>query len=175
LTGQPQDIRIRPARRDDDPVLAELDAAAWSPESGFPSVIGPAGAGNGVFFSADSPPDAHLVAELDGTVVGYIRLRPPTHLPENAHVIQVQGIAVHPAARRRGVAAALLTGAEHQVRDRGKLKLSLRVLSTNHPAIRLYEQLGFTREGVLRQEFVINGSYVDDILMTKHLNGKPQA
>jgi ribosomal protein S18 acetylase RimI-like enzyme len=112
---------------------------------------------------------------MDGTVAGYIRLMPPTHLPENAHVIQIQGIAVHPAARRRGVAAALLAGAEHQARDRGKRKLSLRVLSTNHPALALYEQMGFTTEGVLRQEFAINGSYVDDVLMTKHLQGRPRA
>jgi ribosomal protein S18 acetylase RimI-like enzyme len=137
-------------------------------------VIRSASNGNGSFFSADNPPDAHLVAELEGAVVGYVRLRAPTHLPENAHVIQVQGIAVHPDARRRGIAAALLAGAESQARDRGKRKLSLRVLGTNHSAIKLYEQMGFVREGTLHQEFMINGSYVDDILMTKHLRGKPR-
>lgn len=172
MTGEAQDIRIRPARRGDDAALAELDAVAWSTESGFPSVIS---RHNNGFFSADSPPDAHLVAEINGAVAGYIRLKPPTPLPENAHVIQVQGIAVHPTARRRGVAAALLAGAEHQCRDRGKRKLSLRVLSTNRSAIKLYEQMGFAPEGVLREEFVINGSYVDDIMMTKHLAGEPGA
>jgi RimJ/RimL family protein N-acetyltransferase len=79
---------------------------------------------------------------------------------------------VHPAARRRGIAAMLLAAAEQRVRDRGMRKLSLRVLSTNQAAISLYERLGFTREGDLREEFLINGSYVDDILMAKHL-GRP--
>lgn len=106
---------------------------------------------------------------LGGRVVGYIRLKAPTHLPENAHVIQVQGLAVHPGARRQGAATALLTAAEQRLRDRGTRKLSLRVLSTNRVALRLYERLGFIREGVLREEFFINGSYVDDVLMTKHL------
>jgi ribosomal protein S18 acetylase RimI-like enzyme len=104
-----------------------------------------------------------------GRLVGYIRLKAPTPLPENAHVIQVQGLAVHPDARRQGVATALLTAAEQRVRDRGTRKLSLRVLGTNHAALDLYKRLGFIREGVLRDEFFINGSYVDDVLMTKHL------
>ena len=162
-------IRVRSARAQDDTALASLDAIAWSAESGFPSVIQRAHTDNGTFFNVDNPPEAFLVAELDGSVVGYIRLRPPTRLPENAHVVQVQGLAVHPAARGRGIAAMLLTEAERRLRQRGTQKLTLRVLSTNVTAIRLYERLGFTREGVLRREFIINGSYVDDVLMAKLL------
>jgi ribosomal protein S18 acetylase RimI-like enzyme len=86
-------------------------------------------------------------------------------LPENAHVIQVQGLAVHPSARRRGIAAMLLTEAMQRLRERGTRKLTLRVLSTNTGAIALYERLGFTCEGVLRGEFIIKGSDVDDVLM----------
>lgn len=125
--------------------------------------------GRATFFTADSPPDAHLVAVLGRRVVGYIRLKAPTDLPENAHVIQIQGLAVDPGHRRRGVATALMTAAEQRLRAQGKRKLSLRTLSTNHEAIALYERLGFISEGVLREEFFINGSYVDDVLMTKHL------
>lgn len=120
------------------------------------------------FFSAENPPEIHLVAELAGNIVGYVRLKPPTHLPENRHVIQVSGLAVHPAARRQGIGAALLTASEQHVLDLGGSKLSLRVLSTNQPAIGLYDRLGFEREGVLRNEFVISGSSVDDVLMAKH-------
>jgi ribosomal protein S18 acetylase RimI-like enzyme len=167
LIGQAQ-VQVRHAQPADDAALAELDASAWTPESGFPSVK-QASRGRATFFTADNPPDAHLVAVLSGRVVGYIRLKAPTHLPENAHVIQVQGLAVHPGAQRQGAATALLTAAEQWVRDRGTRKLSLRVLGTNRVALGLYERLGFIREGVLREEFLINGSYVDDVLMTKHL------
>jgi ribosomal protein S18 acetylase RimI-like enzyme len=160
---------VRPARLADGAAVAELDASAWTPESGFPSIIQSAARSGVTFFTADNPPDAHLVAVLSGRVVGYIRLKAPTHLPENAHVVQVQGLAVEPGARRRGVATALLNAAEQRLRDRGTRKLSLRVLSTNHAAIALYERLDFVREGVLREEFFINGGYVDDVLMTKHL------
>ena len=94
----------------DQAALTEVDALAWSADSGFPSALVP-GARDGLFFTTESPPEAHLVAELDGSVVGYIRLKPPTRLPENAHVIQVQGLAVHPDARGHGAAGSLLDAA----------------------------------------------------------------
>jgi ribosomal protein S18 acetylase RimI-like enzyme len=159
-------MRIRTARADDAAGLAELDAAAWSAESGFPSITQRI---PGPFFASDNPPVDHLVCEIDGTVVGYLRLRPATSLPENAHVIGIFGLAVAPAARRLGAASALLAAAEQRARASGARKLSLRVLGTNQPAIRLYARLGFEREGVLREEFLIDGGYVDDLLMTKHL------
>ena len=162
-------ILVRPARESDQAALTDLDTAAWSPESGFPSVIQAAAHPGVTSFTAADPPGVHLVAELDDTVVGYVRLKPPTHLPENAHVTYVAGLAVHPAARRRGVAAALMTAAEPFARARAARKLSLRVLSTNQPAMRLYERLGFECEGALRDEFLIAGRYVDDVLMAKRL------
>ena len=159
-------VQVRKARMRDEPDIAALDAAAWSPESGFPSVIQ---AADGSFFSPDSPPEVHLVAEINGRIAGYLRLKPMTKLPENAHVLGIFGLAVTPAARRRGVAAALLTAAEDQARAQGAAKLSLRVLSTNDSAIRLYERQGFQHEGLLRGEFIISGSYVDDVLMAKQV------
>jgi ribosomal protein S18 acetylase RimI-like enzyme len=166
--NSPLGIRVRTGRKADQAALTEVDAVAWSAESGFPSTLVP-GAHKGAFFTTENPPQAHLVAELNGSVVGYIRLRPPTRLPENAHVIQVQGLAVHPDARRHGAAGRLLDAAVEQLRQRGIRKLTLRVLSTNHGAIRLYERHGFTREGTLLEEFSINGRYVDDVLMAKRL------
>jgi ribosomal protein S18 acetylase RimI-like enzyme len=162
------DIQVREARALDEAGLARLEAVAWSPDSGFPSVISRSGA---AFFGAASPPAAHLVAERQGAVVGYIRLAPSTPLPENAHVILVAGLAVDPGARRLGVGRALLEAAEQRARERGARKLSLHVLSTNAGAQRLYDEAGFEREGVLRAEFLIEGRYVDDILLTKHLAG----
>ena len=157
---------MRVARHGDEAALAGIDAMAWTPASGFPSVIARAG---GSFFSAENPPGAHLVGEVDGTVAGYIRVLPVTPLRENAHVSGIAGLAVAPGARGRGVASALLAAAEQHARERGARKLSLRVLSTNDAALRLYERLGFRREGTLREEFLIDGRYVDDVLMAKHL------
>lgn len=164
----PLEVRVRPARPADDAALLELETASWTAESGFPSTIESISA-RAAFFSLDNPPEAHLVAELDGRIAGYVRLKPPTCLPENAHVVQVQGLAVHSSARRRGIATALLAASEQRAREQGARKLSLRVLSSNRSAIRLYERLGFEREGLLADEFLINGHYVDDHLMAKRL------
>ncbi len=161
-------IEIRVARAADEAQLARLDRVSWTPQSGFPSVTRQAG---GLFFTAGSPPQAHLVGTIDGAVVGYIRLGAPSPLPEEAHVLAVHGLAVAPEARRRGVATALLAAAEQKARDRGARKLSLRVLSTNPTAIRLYTQLGFQQEARLVGEFFIDGHYVDDLILAKHLAG----
>lgn len=160
-------VRVRPARQADQDALTELELSSWTAQSGFPSVIQHSAMPGATFFNDANPPQIHLVAELDGAVVGYIRLKPPTTLPENAHVLHVSGIAVHPRARRRGVAAALMSAAEPFARNCGAVKISLRVLGTNEPAIALYERLGYAREGVLRDEFLINGRYVDDVMMAK--------
>ena len=84
-------------------------------------------------------------------------------------MLGIVGLAVAPGDRRRGVASALLAAAEQHARVRGARKLSLRVLGTNETAMRLYERLGFRREGTLRDEFRIDGRFVDDVLMAKHL------
>src|SRR5262245_39297420 len=79
-------ITVRPGRAEDEAGLARLDAASWTPASGFPSVMERSQDPFFSFFTEDSPPQAHLVAELDGRLAGYLRLRPVTKLPESAHV-----------------------------------------------------------------------------------------
>jgi len=115
------------------------------------------------------PQQRFFVAELDGRLAGYIRVKPATTLRENAHVLGIVGLDVGPGDRRQGVGSALLAAAEPHARARGARKLSLRVLGTNETALRLYERHGFRREGTLRDEFLIEGRFVDDVLMTKHL------
>jgi ribosomal protein S18 acetylase RimI-like enzyme len=170
MTERVSPVLVRVARASDEAQLARLDRISWSPQSGFPSVMRQAGT---VFFLTESPPQAFLVAEIDGVMVGYVRLGSPLPLPENAHVVGVLGLAVAPEARRRGVGTALLTAAEQRARGRGARKLSLRTFSTNPEAIRLYTRFGFEREGLLRAEFLIEGQYVDDLLLAKDLTGPP--
>jgi ribosomal protein S18 acetylase RimI-like enzyme len=165
-------VHVRAGRPADQAHLAAIDAVAWSPQSGFPSVFS---ARRQSFFGPARPPETFLVAEAGQAVVGFLRLAPPTTLPENAHVLEVSALAVHPDNRRIGVGSALLTATVSRARARGARKLSLRVLSTNKPAISLYERNGFQREGVLHREFLIDGVYVDDVLMARHLGPRPHA
>jgi ribosomal protein S18 acetylase RimI-like enzyme len=160
----PDELRIRPASSPDDDVLRRLDLT-WTDPGTYVALPDP----NRPFFATTRLEDV-LVAVLSGEVVGYVKVRPPTPLPSNAHVQQIQGLAVAPRARRRGVGAALLAAAEEEARRRGARKLSLRVLATNRGGRRLYDACGFTVEGVLREEFrLADGGFTDDVLMAKRL------
>ena len=98
-------------------------------------------------------------------IAGYAALGQSLPLAPHSHVLQIRGLAVHPARQRRGVGRALVAACIEQARGRGARKLSLRVLGGNAGARRLYESCGFTVEGVLREEFFLDGRYVDDVLM----------
>ncbi|MEV6551919.1 GNAT family N-acetyltransferase [Streptomyces sp. NPDC051597] len=157
---------IRPARLGDAIALAELDRDVWSPlHSVQPRPRPPLGP----FFDPANPPAYYLVAELDGRVAGYLRLVRPTALECNGHVRQIQGLAVHESARGRGLARALLRAAAEESRRQGARRLTLRVLGHNTPARALYASEGFTVEGVLPGEFLLEGEYVDDVLMGRAL------
>ena len=159
---------IRPATHADDSALGRLDIAAFTPDAGFPSSISAPGE---PFFSERNPPEVHLVADAGGEVLGYVRLKQQIDdLPENLHVLAIHGLAVTPAARGRGIGTALMLAAENAARGRGARKLSLRMFAGNSKARALYERLGYVVEGVLQEEFQINGEYIDDVLLTKWLD-----
>ena len=170
MTGAPV---VRPASLEDEAALQRIDREAWDSGSLFPSVS--ARLAVSPFFSPEQPPEAHLVAEVDGRVVGYVRLAPPTPLPESRHVLMINGLAVDPAARGHGVGRALLTASEEHAAELGAIKLSLRVLATNTAARAMYEHAGFQVEGVLRGEFRIDGVDVDDIVMALRVVPAPGA
>jgi ribosomal protein S18 acetylase RimI-like enzyme len=115
-----------------------------------------------------------LVATDQGTVAGYIQLRRPSPLDSNAHVWQINGIAVDPRYQGRGVGKALVEATIREIDSRGGRRITLRVLSTNSAAQRLYESCGFTVEGVLKGEFILDNREVDDVLMAQSIGGGPR-
>jgi ribosomal protein S18 acetylase RimI-like enzyme len=161
-------IRVRPARPADDAALLALDRATWSPRwsPGAP----PDGAEDATFFGErNGAPDGFLVAELDGSAVGYVAVHPAGTLPSHRHVRIIDGLAVDPSVQGRGVGETLVRAAVERARGEGAGKVTLRVLGTNPTARRLYARCGFAVEGVLVGEFVIDGSPVDDVWMAVHL------
>jgi ribosomal protein S18 acetylase RimI-like enzyme len=106
-----------------------------------------------------------LVAETGHVIAGYAALGQSLRLASHSHVLQIRGLAVHPARQRSGVGRRLVEACIEQARSRGARKLSLRVLGGNVAARRLYESCGFIAEGILREEYFLGGRYVDDVLM----------
>ncbi|MER8222694.1 GNAT family N-acetyltransferase [Streptomyces sp. NPDC094143] len=157
---------IRPARPEDEDALGRLDRATWSPLHAVQPRPEPP---YGPFFSERNPMAQCLVAELDGALAGYLRLGTATPLACNAHVRMIRGLAVAEEARGHGVARALLRAAGEEARRLGARRLTLRVLAHNTPARALYASEGFAVEGVLPEEFFLDGAYVDDVFMGRFL------
>ncbi|MFJ5780424.1 GNAT family N-acetyltransferase [Streptomyces sp. NPDC093094] len=158
-------IRIRTATYADEPALSLLDHVTWSSLHAVTPRPGP----EEPFFRETAGPGDHLVAELDGRLVGYVRLGFPTPLASNAHVRQIRGLAVDGAARGKGAGRALLRAAVVRARALGARRITLRVLGHNTVARALYASEGFTVEGVQPEEFLLDGGFVDDVLMGQRL------
>jgi ribosomal protein S18 acetylase RimI-like enzyme len=153
-------VHTRPATLDDDRALAVLDAQAWPPELW---VVPPQDADEPFFGPRREPADV-IVATLDGAVVGYARIGRHMPIAANDHVLHLEALAVSPAARGQGVGSLLIDVTIAEAFSRGARKLGLRALSTNAPAIRLYERAGFREEGRLKDEIRLpDGSYADDV------------
>jgi ribosomal protein S18 acetylase RimI-like enzyme len=158
-------VFVRTARAEDEASLARIDLATWStltspaprPDAALP------------FFGERNNPRDVLVAIADDAPAGFIKLRSAWPIPAGAHVMMIDGIAVDPARQRRGIGRALVDAAVHDARVGGARRMTLRVLGHNTGAQRLYESCGFVVEGVLRDEFLLDGRYVDDILMALDL------
>ncbi|MEV7283577.1 GNAT family N-acetyltransferase [Streptomyces sp. NPDC093252] len=156
---------IRHALPEDEAALVRLDRESWSPLH----AVSPRPDADQPFFGKRSGPLDHFVAELGGQVVGYVRIGFPTELASNAHVRQIRGLAVAEGARGHGIGRALVRAAVEEARARGARRISLRVLGHNTAARALYASEGFVVEGVQPEEFFLDGSYVDDVLMARPL------
>jgi len=94
-------------------------------------------------------PDAFIVAEANGKVVGYIMCRLEHGLSETrrfnfvkkGHIVSV---AVLPEHRRTGIGSALVTEALKALSKHRAGECFLEVRVTNEPGINLYKKLGFS-------------------------------
>lgn len=109
-----------------------------------------------------------IVAEVDGAVAGHIQVRRGA-LAKVRHTASL-GIALAPPYRNMGIGPRMMAAAEAWARQVGVKKLHLGVFATNDRARRMYERLGYQVEGVQKGQFLIRGTYVDDVLMGKWLD-----
>jgi ribosomal protein S18 acetylase RimI-like enzyme len=159
-------VEIRWARPDDEAPLKRIDLATWTSEVSPAPPRGP----DVPFFSDHTRPEDVLVAEADGQVAGYAVVGQVVPMPSHTHVLEIRGLAVDPAWQRHGAGRLLVEACVTQATRQGARKLTLRVLGWNTRARRLYESCGFRTEGILQDEFFLDGHYVDDVLMAHTLD-----
>jgi ribosomal protein S18 acetylase RimI-like enzyme len=152
---------LRRATQADGPALRALDVASDNGWAG----PGPQTPADRPFFRDGEDPADVLVAEIDGVIAGYVHVVPTLRFASNAHVRSIIGLAVDPARQRSGLGRLLLEEVIAEARAHGIRRLRLRVLEPNTAARALYERCGFEVEGILREEFFLDGRYVDDLLL----------
>lgn len=109
-----------------------------------------------------------IVAIRGGEVVGWASLNQFNPRPAYNHVADISVYAAR-AARGRGVGTALLAALEERARQIGYHKLVLAGFPSNQPALRLYTRRGFRTVGIYREQGLLDGRWVDVILMEKIL------
>lgn len=107
-----------------------------------------------------------LGAEVDGHIVGIIHLG-GVGGPRMRHVAHF-GMMVRDDYAGRGIGtqlvAAMLDLADNWL---GFHRIELEVMVDNAPAVRLYEKMGFVREGIKRDLVLREGRYVDGYMMAR--------
>lgn len=76
-------------------------------------------------------------------------------------------MGVRKAAWGQGIGTALLASVDHWASAAAIHRLELTVISSNERAIRAYARAGFVSEGTKRHSLLIDGSYVDELYMSK--------
>ncbi|MBI1257676.1 MAG: GNAT family N-acetyltransferase [Chloroflexi bacterium] len=92
-----------------------------------------------------------FIAAVDENDVAYgmLNLHPQYTLYRKLGIPEIQDLNVIPAARRRGVATALIDHCENLVRERGgdQVGISVGLYADYGPAQRLYIKLGYVPDG----------------------------
>jgi len=109
-----------------------------------------------------------LVAEHEGQVVGWGSLNVFNARPAYRHVADFS-VYVERAWRGKGVGRVLLERLVELGRAHGYHKLVLSAFPFNTAGVALYERLGFRTVGIYREQGLLDGRWVDTIIMERLL------
>jgi len=120
------------------------------------------------WMAARGPRHPVLVAEIDGAVTGWGSLNRFNPRPAYDHVVDLS-VYVERAWRGRGVGGVVLAGLVERARTLGYHKMVLAAFPDNAAGMALYARLGFTRVGVYREQGLLDGRWVDVVVMERLL------
>lgn len=109
------------------------------------------------FFESPAPGAALLVAEEDGTALGFAYLEVLRDFFDREEHGHVSVLAVARAAEGRGAGKALMLAAEGWARARGYRRLTLNVFEGNTRARSVYAYLGYRPETMRYIKFLDDG------------------
>ncbi len=110
----------------------------------------------------------HLVADLDGVVVGYAYAVPFLKRPAYRYAVK-HSIYVHKDHLRTGVGRLLLPALIAACGDAGYRQMICYIDSANERSLELHGAFGFERAGMLRSVGFKFGHWADTVLMQRQL------
>ena len=161
-------VAIRPARADDAAAICEiynqgiedriatLDTRLRSVEE------------QGVWLASRDARHPVVVAERDGLVVGWGSLNVFNPRAAYDHVAEFS-IYVARSSRGAGVGGALLERLIQVAREHDYHKMVLAAFDWNLSGIALYKRMGFRQVGTYREQGLLDGRWVDTVVMEKLL------
>jgi phosphinothricin acetyltransferase len=121
-----------------------------------------------LWFKRHGPRHPVLVAETSGSVAGWASLNTFNVRPAYQYVADLSIYLARPW-RGKGLGARLLAPLIALARELGYHKIVLSAFPTNTAGLRLYERHGFTVVGIYKEMGLLDGRWVDTILMEKLL------
>jgi len=109
-----------------------------------------------------------FLAQEDDTYIGYLMVI-SGHSTSIKHVARIF-ISVSPNNRRHGVGLKLFKNMEEWAKNSGIHRLELIVVSSNDPAIKLFQKCGFEIEGLKKNSLKVGGQFFHEYIMAKILN-----
>jgi ribosomal-protein-alanine N-acetyltransferase len=143
-------VELRLARAGDLDAMIAIERAAYPTDAWSPEAMGS---------QLENPNTHYVVAEQDGTVVGYAGLLAPRGL----ETAEVHTVTVTEALRRRGIGRRMLLALLEEAAARGATEVFLEVRIDNPSAQDLYLSLGFEAVGVRPKYYQPEG--IDALVM----------
>lgn len=105
-----------------------------------------------------------IIAEVNGRVIGNLNFSGGPR-QRNAHVGEF-GVSVLKEYWGNGIGEELIRYLVNWSKNSGIIrKINLRVRTDNKTGINLYKKIGFSEEGVLKRDYLINGEFYDSLTM----------
>lgn len=142
---------IRQMQACDIPAIAELEKICFSDPWSE----------NSIASELDNPLSFWLVAEDNGLIAGYVGSQSVLDAAD------MMNLAVSPDYRQQGIGQALVNELTQHLKQNKVIALLLEVRASNHPAISLYEKLGFVQVG--RRPKYYHNPREDALILRKEL------
>ena len=110
--------------------------------------------------------DIKYVYEHNSVAAGMCKLAPLTY--RSSHVVYLGGVGIQPGFTGKGHGAKMMREIIDICRQAGYKRIELSVAVENEKAFRLYEKVGFEKEGILRNYTFLQkeNRYFDETLMS---------